>query len=322
MQPSEENDLNPSSPISRNIRKQELAPPSLEIETISPNLSAYQGPASPIHDSITSELQQPIMCRTSRSEHQFNRPQTPNQMIHSQSQTSFTEQYYNRAVSPSSLTGQFFTTSASNPQLCQYAQYSDLATPQYGMYPSQRFQPTTPIYSSQPWQQSLNICTPQKPSELFHSMPTPQDVRSFCIANSTEFPSTLPQRNLKRDQLSDQFPSAGTFPQNYKSSSKSQIPVSHKNVDFESPVAQSFEAPRMAQPEVKTQAKDIDEIPIRTKSPTNSNASNLSKSPPANTVSRPNSLKGSLRRRNKSASMAAKSSYEAYEERMLPALRQ
>lgn len=246
-------------------------------------------------------------------------------MIHSQSHTSFSEQYYNRTQSPPN---QYYLSSSSNPQLCQYVQSvcSDLSTPQAHFNYFQKFQPNTPLYGSHPWQQVLNICTPQPSSETYHSMPTPQTQetgRNSAMSNiPAEFPSTLPQRTPKKE--TDQFSNSFTFPHNVKSNTKSQTIFNQKYVDFESPVAQNFETPRTIAPtETKTQAKETNEATTRSKSPSIPNITSLSKSPPANTVSRPNSLRGSLRRRNKSAgAIPAKSSYEAYEERMLPALRQ
>lgn len=341
-QPLEENDLNSGSPINRTLRKQELEPPPLEsllhkpeMDNISPNLLSYQGPISPINDHLQTDIKsdwdmhhhQLQYCKNSKSEQAFNRPQTPNQMIHSQSHTSFSEQYYNRSQSPPLLPGQYYPSSSSNPQLCQYVQsvFPDLSTPQtqYNYY--QRFQPNTPLYNSHPWQQVLNICTPQPSSEMYHSMPSSQtqdSLRNFAGNSTAEFPSTLPIRSSKKDL--DQIPSSATFPQNAKSNTKSQILLNQKYVDFESPVAQNFETPRsLAQPETKSQVKEVTELASRSKSPSIPSVANLSKSPPANTVSRPNSLRGSLRRRNKSAgAIPTKSSYEAYEERMLPALRQ
>lgn len=342
--PLEENDLNSGSPSNKTLRKQELAPPSLEsflhkpesdLDNFSPNFRPYQGPISPITDNLQPEDKfeweihhhhhQLPYCKSSKSEQTFNRPQTPNQMIHSQSHTSFSEQYnYNRSQSPPN---QYYLSSSSNPQICQYVQpvYPDLSTPQAQFNYFQKFTPNTPLYGAHPWQQVLNICTPQPSSEMYHSMPTPQTQetgRNSALSNApAEFPSTLPLRTPKKE--ADQFSNSFTFPQIVKSNTKSQTIANQKYVDFESPVAQNFETPRILAPsEVKTQVKETNDVTTRSKSPSIPNITNLSKSPPANTVSRPNSLRGSLRRRNKSAGATpAKSSFEAYEERMLPALR-
>lgn len=273
------------------MRKQELAPPQLDTLEIEKPGKLHRGTPSPskdvthVEETRDWEFQQPQQYKS-----QFSNSPAPYQIIHSQSQTTF-DRCNNREDSPPTIGGQHMASAYSNPQLIDYS----ATFPQSHMFSAHRFQPNMSLYNCHAWQASST----QEAMEMYHSLPMPQTIdrrtSSVCErANTAEFP--LPQRNHSDGEI------------------KTQLTNNQKTVDFESPVAQTMDAAE----EADSQRKEPETA--RPKSPADSN---LSKSPPVNAIHRPNSLRGSLRRRNKSTgALTMKSSYEAYEERMLPALRQ